>query len=45
MVIRIAEACRMFILGEKIFIDVVGKNFIYNSIAQSKGSCEEVSRG
>ena len=25
----------MFILGEKIFIDVVGKNFFYNSIAQS----------
>jgi hypothetical protein len=24
----------MFILGEKIFIDVVGKNFFYNSIAQ-----------
>jgi hypothetical protein len=25
----------IFILGEKIFIDVAGKNFIYNSIAQS----------
>jgi hypothetical protein len=29
-----ATSIMLFILGEKIFIDVAGKNFIYNSIAQ-----------
>jgi hypothetical protein len=30
-----ATSIMLFILGEKIFIDVAGKNFFYNSIAQS----------